>query len=36
MRIDGINGVNMQIGGMNRQMGTDDVTKNIQNQIANA
>ena len=36
MRIDGINGVNMQTGVMNRQMGTDTVSKNIQNQIANA
>lgn len=36
MRIDGINGVNMQSGGMNRQMGMDSVSKNIQNQIANA
>ena len=36
MRIDGINGVNMQNGVMNRQMGTDAVSKNIQNQIANA
>ena len=36
MRIDGINGVNMQRGEMNRQMGMDSVSKNIQNQIANA
>ena len=36
MRIDGINGVNVQTGVMNRQMGTDTVSKNIQNQIANA
>ncbi len=36
MRIDGINGSNMQNVGMNRQMGTDSVSKNIQNQIANA
>lgn len=36
MRIDGINGTNMQNVGMNRQMGTDSVSKNIQNQIANA
>ena len=36
MRIDGINGVNMQNSGINRQMGTDSVSKNIQNQIANA
>jgi len=36
MRIDGINVSNMQNVGMNRQMGTDSVSKNIQNQIANA
>ena len=36
MRIDGINGSNMQNVGMNRQIGTDSVSKNIQNQIANA
>lgn len=36
MRINGINGTNMQNVGMNRQMGTDSVSKNIQNQIANA
>ena len=36
MRIDGINGMNMQNVAMNRQMGTDSVSKNIQNQIANA
>ncbi len=36
MRIDGINGSSMQNVGMNRQMGTDSVSKNIQNQIANA
>lgn len=36
MRIDGINGSNMQNVGMNRQMGMDSVSKNIQNQIANA
>ena len=36
MRIDGINGNNMQNVGMNRQMGNDSVSKNIQNQIANA
>ena len=36
MRIDRINGSNMQNVGMNRQMGTDSVSKNIQNQIANA
>jgi len=36
MRIDGINGSNMQNVGVNRQMGTDSVSKNIQNQIANA
>ena len=36
MRIDGINGSNMQNVGVNRQMGTDSVSKSIQNQIANA
>ena len=36
MRIDSISGSNMQNVGMNRQMGTDSVSKNIQNQIANA
>lgn len=36
MRIDGINGSNMQNVGMNRQMGMDSVSKNIQHQIANA
>lgn len=36
MRIDGINGTNVQNVGMNRQMGNDSVSKNIQNQIANA
>lgn len=36
MRVDGINGTNMQNVGMNRQIGTDSVSKNIQNQIANA
>ena len=36
MKIDGINGTNMQNVGMNRQMGIDSVSKNIQNQIANA
>lgn len=36
MRINGINGSNMQNVGMNRQMGMDSVSKNIQNQIANA
>ena len=36
MRIDGINGNNIQNVGMNRQMGNDSVSKKIQNQIANA
>lgn len=36
MKINGINETNMQINGMNRQMATDSVSKNIQNQIANA
>lgn len=36
MRIEGLNVNNMQNAGINRQMGTDSVSKNIQNQIANA
>ena len=36
MRIDGINGTNTQIGGINRHVANDPVSKNIQNQIANA
>lgn len=36
MRINGLNGVNTPAGGMNMTKATDSVTKNIQNQIANA
>ena len=36
MRINGLNGVNTQAGGMNMMQTTDSVSKNIQNQIANA
>ncbi len=36
MRINGINGTNTQIGGMNITQASDSVSKNIQNQIANA
>ena len=36
MRINGINGTNTQIGGMNLTQVNDSVSKNIQNQIANA
>ena len=36
MKIDGINGANTQIGGMNRAMANDPVSKSIQKQIANA
>ena len=36
MRINGINGVNTQSGGMNIMQTNDSVSKNIQNQIANA
>jgi len=36
MRIDGLNGMNTQVGGIKMQMATDSVSKNIQNQIANA
>ena len=37
MRINGLNGVNnTQSGGMNMMQTTDSVSKNIQNQIANA
>ena len=35
MKINGLNGANTQIGGMNMKA-TDSVSKNIQNQIANA
>ena len=36
MRINGINGTNTQIGAMNLTQADDSVSKNIQNQIANA
>ncbi len=36
MRINGINGTNTKIGGMNMPQARDSVSKNIQNQIANA
>jgi len=36
MKINGISETNTQMSGMNRQKATDSVSKNIQNQIANA
>ncbi len=36
MRINGINGTNTKIGGMNMTQANDSFSKNIQNQIANA
>lgn len=36
MKINGINEANSHVSVMNRQMATDSVSKNIQNQIANA
>ena len=36
MRINGLNGANTPAGGMNMTKATDSVSKNIQNQIANA
>ena len=36
MKINGVNEANTQMSAMNRQMATDSVSKNIQNQIANA
>ena len=36
MRINGINGTNTQVGGMNMTQANDSFSKNIQNQIANA
>ena len=36
MRINGLNGVNAQIGGMNMMQSNDSVSKSIQSQIANA
>ncbi len=36
MKINGLNGANSQVGGMNMMNATDSVSKNIQNQISNA
>ena len=36
MKINGINGANTQIGGMNMMQSNDSVSKNLQRQIANA
>ena len=36
MRINGFSGTNMQSGTMGMAQGNDSVSKNIQNQIANA
>ena len=36
MRINGLNGANTHAGGMNMTKATDSVSKNLQNQIANA
>ena len=36
MKINGINGANTQVGGMNMMQSNDSVSKNIQSQIANA
>ena len=36
MKINGINGANTQIGGMNIMQSNDSVSKNLQSQIANA
>ena len=36
MRINGLNGANTQIGGMNMMQSNDSVSKNLQSQIANA
>ena len=36
MRINGINGANTQIAGMNMMQSNDSVSKNLQSQIANA
>ena len=35
MKINGINGANTQIGGMNMMQSNDSVSKNLQSQIAN-
>ena len=36
MKINGLNGINTNYGGMNMMQSKDSVSKNIQNQIANA
>ena len=36
MKINGINGANKQVGGMNMMQSNDSVSKNLQSQIANA
>ena len=36
MRINGLNGANTQVGGMNMMQSNDSVSKNLQSQIANA
>ena len=36
MKINGLNGTNTQTGGINMMQSNDSVSKNIQNQIANA
>ena len=36
MKINGINGANIQMGGINMMQSNDSVSKNLQNQIANA
>ena len=36
MKINGLNGTNTQVGGMNMMQSNDSVSKNLQNQIANA
>ena len=36
MKINGINGINTQAGGINMMQSNDSVSKNLQSQIANA
>ena len=36
MKINGLNGASTQVGGINLMQSKDSVSKNIQNQIANA
>lgn len=36
MKINGLNGTNTQVGGMNMMQSNDSVSKNLQSQIANA